>query len=62
MRDVAGSVPTLVVWGAGDQIIPAAHADGLPDGSTARCWTARGHMVQMEAATEVNRLIDEHVG
>ena len=62
MRDVAGSVPTLVIWGAGDQIIPASHADGLPDGVDCTVMEGQGHMVQMEAATEVNRLIDERVG
>ena len=62
MRDVAGSVPTLVIWGAGDQIIPASHADGLPDGVDCTVMDGQGHMVQMEAATEVNRLIDERLG
>ena len=62
MRDVAGNVPTLVIWGAGDQIIPASHADGLPDGVNCTVLDGQGHMVQMEAATEVNRVIDEHVG
>ena len=61
MRDVAGSVPTLVIWGAGDQIIPASHAEGLPDGVDCTVLDGQGHMVQMEAATEVNRLIDERV-
>ena len=62
MRDVAGSVPTLVIWGAGDRIIPASHADGLPDGVDCTVLDGQGHMVQMEAATEVNRLIDERLG
>ena len=62
LRDVAGSVPTLVIWGAGDQIIPASHADGLPDGVDCTVMEGQGHMVQMENATEVNRLIDERVG
>ena len=62
LRDVAGSVPTLVIWGAGDQIIPASHADGLPDGVDCTVMDGQGHMVQMENATEVNRLIDERVG
>ena len=61
MRDVAGSVPTLVIWGAGDKIIPASHAEGLPDGVDCTVLDGQGHMVQMEAATEVNRLIDERV-
>ena len=61
MRDVAGSVPTLVIWGAGDKIIPASHTEGLPDGVDCTVLDGQGHMVQMEAATEVNRLIDERV-
>ena len=62
LRDVAGSVPTLVIWGDGDQIIPASHAEGLGDGVDCTVMAGQGHMVQMEAATEVNRLIDERVG
>ena len=62
LRDVAGSVSTLVIWGAGDQIIPASHAEGLPDGVDCTVMEGQGHMVQMENATEVNRLIDERVG
>ncbi len=62
LRDVAGSVSTLVIWGAGDQIIPASHADGLPEGVDCTVMEGQGHMVQMENATEVNRLIDERVG
>ena len=62
LRDAAGSVPTLVIWGAGDRIIPASHAEGLPGGVDCRVLDGQGHMVQMEAATEVNRLIDERLG
>ena len=61
MRDVAGSAPTLVIFGADDKIIPAAHAESLPDGVESAVLEGRGHMVQMEAASEVNRLIDEHI-
>ena len=46
MRDVAGSVPTLVIWGAGDKIIPASHAEGLPDGVDCTVLDGQGHMVQ----------------
>ena len=60
LRDVLGSVPTLVVWGAGDRIVPAAHAEGLPEGVESAVLEGYGHMVQMEAASEVNRLIDAH--
>ncbi|WP_448203930.1 acetoin dehydrogenase dihydrolipoyllysine-residue acetyltransferase subunit [Azospirillum sp. sgz302134] len=57
----AANVPTLVVWGAEDRVIPAAHATAL--GSTARAEVipGAGHMVQMEAAGKVNALIKEHV-
>ena len=60
MRDVLVSTRALVIWGAGDQIVPASHAEGLPDGVTTAVLDGQGHMVQMEAASEVNRLIDEH--
>ncbi len=62
LRAVAGTVPTLVIWGAGDQIIPASHAEGLGDGVDCTVLDGQGHMVQMEAAAEVNRLIDARVG
>lgn len=61
LRDeLAGlSLPVLVVWGAQDQIVPVAHADGLPAGIKTVIIPDAGHMPQMEAASEVNRLIDE---
>ena len=51
-------VPVLVVWGAEDRIIPAAHAQGLPGGVTVEIVAGSGHMVQMEAAGTVNGLIE----
>lgn len=54
-------VPVLVIYGANDQIIPAAHAEGLPGAVRTEVLAGQGHMVQMEAAAEVNRLIDEAV-
>ena len=51
------SVPLLVVWGAHDQIVPARHAAGLPHTAEVQILDDCGHMVQMEAAGEVNRLI-----
>lgn len=47
----------LVIWGEADQIIPARHAEGLPSGVRAQVIAGQGHMVQMEAAAEVNRLL-----
>ncbi len=62
MREVAGSVPTLVIWGSEDRIIPASHAHGLANGVSSTVLDGQGHMVQMEAATDVNRLVADHVG
>ena len=46
--------PCHAIWGAEDAIIPAAHA-GAVEG--AAVIDGAGHMVQMEKAAEVNRLI-----
>ena len=51
------STPILVIWGADDQIVPASHASGI-SGSEVHVIEGSGHMVQMEAATEVNGIID----
>ncbi|MDN7671699.1 acetoin dehydrogenase dihydrolipoyllysine-residue acetyltransferase subunit [Burkholderia oklahomensis] len=60
---VASLAPrTLVIWGEADQVIPAHHARGLPDGVRAEALGGRGHMVQMEAAADVNRLVDAFLG
>lgn len=58
LRDVAGRVPTLVVWGAEDAVIPPPEAgDFAALGVALHVLPGRGHMVQIEAAAEVNRLI-----
>lgn len=51
------SVPTLVVWGAEDRILPSLHGKGLPENIKTEILSECGHMVQMEAATQFNRLI-----
>jgi pyruvate dehydrogenase E2 component (dihydrolipoamide acetyltransferase) len=55
------SVPTQVIWGAEDRIIPASHAEGLPDRIPVHVLQGAGHMVHMEKATEVNSLILDFV-
>jgi pyruvate dehydrogenase E2 component (dihydrolipoamide acetyltransferase) len=50
-------MPVLVIWGAQDQIIPAGHAEGLPDGVEVHVLDGQGHSPHMEAAGEVNRLV-----
>jgi len=64
MRDQIGDLtqPVLAIWGAGDQIIPAGHAEGLPGNVRVEVMAGQGHMVQMEAASDVNKLIDEFIG
>lgn len=46
--------PVQVIWGAADQVIPAAHAAGLPDGVAVHVLPGAGHMPQMEQAAVVN--------
>jgi pyruvate dehydrogenase E2 component (dihydrolipoamide acetyltransferase) len=53
---------TLVIWGAQDQIIPASHAQGLQGDIRVQVIDGKGHMVQMEAASEVNRLLNDFLG
>jgi len=50
--------PVLVIWGSEDQIIPARHASGLPSSVQVELIPGKGHMVMMEAAGEVNRLLN----
>lgn len=54
--------PVLVIWGREDRIIPAHHAGSAPPGATVEVLDGAGHMVQMERANDVNRLLKQHVG
>ncbi|HUL10102.1 MAG TPA: acetoin dehydrogenase dihydrolipoyllysine-residue acetyltransferase subunit [Candidatus Acidoferrum sp.] len=54
--------PVQVIVGAKDRVIPAAHAQGLPGSVKLHVLENAGHMPHMEAASEVNRLIDELAG
>jgi pyruvate dehydrogenase E2 component (dihydrolipoamide acetyltransferase) len=61
--ELGGSgVPVLVVWGEEDRVVPAAHAAHAPPGATVERFPGAGHMVQMERASDVNRLLRRHVG
>jgi pyruvate dehydrogenase E2 component (dihydrolipoamide acetyltransferase) len=58
LRDVAGSVPTQMIWGAEDRMIPSpAPGELAREGVQVRVLPDCGHMVQLEAAGEVNRLL-----
>ena len=56
------STPILVIWGAKDQIIPASQAEGIPGSVAIEIIEGSGHMPQMEAASEMNRLIIRFLG
>ncbi len=53
--------PVLVIWGREDRIIPARHAGSAPPGAIVEVLDGAGHMVQMERANDVSRLINQHV-
>jgi len=63
LRDRLASlkIPVLAIWGDQDQIVPAAHAEGLPENVNVTVLAGYGHMVQMEAASELNRLLLKHL-
>ncbi len=54
-------LPVLVVWGAQDRIIPAAHAGNAPPGSRVVVWDDAGHMAMMERANDFNALLKGHL-
>jgi len=58
-RDALGTmgIPALVVWGGKDRVIPASHAAGLPPAVKVEVLPEAGHMVMLEAAGAVNRLL-----
>jgi pyruvate dehydrogenase E2 component (dihydrolipoamide acetyltransferase) len=62
LRRAGRDVPVLVVWGAQDRIIPAAHARDAPPGATVEVIEGAGHMAMMEKAGEVNALLKRHIG
>ncbi len=58
--DLSGvEVPMLVVWGREDQIVPVAHSENAPASARVEVLDDTGHMPQMEASGQTNRLIGE---
>ncbi len=53
------SVPILAIWGSEDGIVPVSHSENLPENARVEVLKDTGHMPQMEAAGQVNRLIGE---
>ncbi len=64
MRDgLAGlGKPMVVIWGAEDRVIPASHAAATESFANVHVIDGAGHMVQMERAGEVNRLLTALIG
>ena len=62
-RDQLGAVGSsiLVLWGDQDAIVDSGQAKGLPPSVEVHILEGVGHMPQMEAAHEVNRLIQAHL-
>ena len=56
------SVPVQVLWGGQDRIVPAAHAQGLPDRVRVTIFADAGHLAHMEKANEVNAAIEDLLG
>jgi pyruvate dehydrogenase E2 component (dihydrolipoamide acetyltransferase) len=61
-RLAESSVPLMAIWGRQDRIIPVSHAEALPASARVEILENQGHSPHMEAAAEVNRLIQEFVG
>jgi pyruvate dehydrogenase E2 component (dihydrolipoamide acetyltransferase) len=54
-------VPVQIIWGDEDRIIPARHADGLPEAVRTHVLAKAGHMIHVERAVEVSRLLLDFV-
>ena len=59
LRDQIGlaRMPSQVIWGRDDHIIPARHGEGLPQNVGIHILDGAGHMAHMEKSSEVNGLI-----
>jgi len=57
-----GVIPTLVIWGRGDQILPVAHAQNCSTVARVEIFDDAGHMPHMEKANAVNELLIDHIG
>ena len=53
-------IPTTLIWGAEDAVIPSAHTRALA-GARVEIIADAGHMVQMENAARVNELIKAQI-
>jgi pyruvate dehydrogenase E2 component (dihydrolipoamide acetyltransferase) len=54
-------IPIAVVWGAGDKVIPAAQAEGLPGNVVVHVIESAGHMPHMESAQAFNGIARQFI-
>lgn len=55
------AIPSLIIWGKEDRIIPSEQGRGLPDGMSLVLVEGAGHMPQAEAGGEVAKAIAAHI-
>ena len=55
------TMPTQIIWGRDDRIIPVGHAEAFAGRLPVHLLDDAGHLPQMEKAGEVNRLIARFV-
>jgi pyruvate dehydrogenase E2 component (dihydrolipoamide acetyltransferase) len=55
------SIPVQVIWGSIDKIIPVEHSSNLPASVNVHVLEGYGHLVQLEAASEVNQLLETQI-
>jgi pyruvate dehydrogenase E2 component (dihydrolipoamide acetyltransferase) len=52
-----GGIKAQVIWGDKDAIIPVSQSAGLPANVAVHVLAGIGHLVQMEASSQVNTLL-----
>lgn len=56
------SMPVAVIWGELDNVLPARHANGLPQSFAAHLFPDLGHMLPDEAPAEMAAIIRQTAG
>jgi len=59
---LGAAIPTLIIWGAKDQILPPEHGKNAASHARLELFDDAGHMPQMEKANAVNELLIKHIG
>jgi len=54
------TIPVKLIWGKEDKILPSNHAQDLPGSFAVHIFPNTGHMVHIEQAQVINRLIGEN--